>query len=52
MEAVEKNKTDGAFEFEGKMVDRPVFRKAENILEISNRIEKFEKDKFVTKLEF
>ncbi|KAF3095709.1 hypothetical protein TWF569_003496 [Orbilia oligospora] len=52
LEAVEKNKTDGAFEFEGKMVDRPVFRKAENILEIYNWIEKFEKDKFVTKLEF
>ncbi|KAK6510570.1 hypothetical protein TWF506_009675 [Arthrobotrys conoides] len=47
LEAVEKNKTDGAFEFEGKMVDRPVFRKAENILAIHQLIEKFEEDKFV-----
>ncbi|KAK6335083.1 hypothetical protein TWF718_010524 [Orbilia javanica] len=49
LEAVEKNKTDGAFEFNGKMVDRPVFRKAENILKKYQLIQTFEKDKFVTK---
>ncbi|KAK6511696.1 hypothetical protein TWF481_000602 [Arthrobotrys musiformis] len=46
--AVEKNKADGAFEFDGKMVDRPVFRKAENILEKHKLIEAFEKDRFAS----
>ncbi|KAK6529432.1 hypothetical protein TWF281_008608 [Arthrobotrys megalospora] len=54
LEAVKKNDADGtgAFEFEGKMVDRPVFRKAENILEKHRLIEEFEKDRFVTKVGF
>ncbi|KAK6353966.1 hypothetical protein TWF730_008386 [Orbilia blumenaviensis] len=52
LEAVEKNTTNGAFEFEGKMVDRPVFRQAETIVTKHQLIEDFEKNRFVTEVAF
>ncbi|KAK6541931.1 hypothetical protein TWF694_007706 [Orbilia ellipsospora] len=45
---VEKRPEDGAFEFNGKMVDRPVFRKAENILARCKKIIEFEEARFQT----
>ncbi|KAF3920404.1 hypothetical protein ABW20_dc0103505 [Dactylellina cionopaga] len=50
--AVEANPGDGAFEFRGKMVDRPVFRKAESILLKQEKIEKSEEEKFLKEEEF
>ncbi|KAF3916202.1 hypothetical protein AA313_de0208051 [Arthrobotrys entomopaga] len=48
LDEVARRPGDGAFEFGGKMVDRPVFRKAENILDRVEKIIVFESTRFQT----
>ncbi|EPS44776.1 hypothetical protein H072_1231 [Dactylellina haptotyla CBS 200.50] len=46
LEAVMARPKEGAFEFQGKMVDRPVFLRAENTLAKHRAIERYETNRF------
>ncbi|KAK6344308.1 hypothetical protein TWF696_007948 [Orbilia brochopaga] len=45
--AVRENPKKGAFELEGKMLDKPVFRKADDICTIQQKIDEYEANRFV-----